>query len=450
VKALLSKAAQAALLLALMTVFCAPASAIPAFARKYSLRCTACHESWPVLNDFGRSFRDNGYQLRLGKDNTVTAEPGYWPAAAHVLPNYSYTRVTNQETDQGAKTIASGGVADASMDLLMAGVLTKDISFLVVPTGFASDGAVSLESYWAYFSRAFRNSDWFNVRIGQFELDLPTSGHRTLSLTDGYLMYSYHPSPGATVNAAAFDMGENQRGIELVGHDVGDLARYSVAVFSAHDSAGSQNALSSPSFYAHLQKYFRLSSGPISQFEVGAWGVVANYPTTFLTLTSDGVPINIAGSGHNLQTSTRYGVEANVWIGPTVAPLHLDFVYGRGVDKKELYSDPVTGAQNGDRDGTWNGGFIEALWVPPTDELHWGVFGRVDVIRNQKQPLLLAPDNYNDQTQWTLGARYTIAYSTHDEVAFHAEVTSRTAKGVGFGGLDQRTDAVMLGVDFVY
>src|SRR6202035_2532569 len=127
-----------------MFVFVSPASAIPAFARKYSLRCTACHEAWPVLNDFGRSFRDNGYQLRLGKDDTVTADPGYWPIAVHVTPNYVYRSVTNAATDQGRKDIGSGSVADATIDLLMAGVLAKNISFLVVPTGFASDGKVHL------------------------------------------------------------------------------------------------------------------------------------------------------------------------------------------------------------------------------------------------------------------------------------------------------------------
>jgi hypothetical protein len=30
-----------------------PANALPAFARKYGLRCSACHESWPMLNYFG-------------------------------------------------------------------------------------------------------------------------------------------------------------------------------------------------------------------------------------------------------------------------------------------------------------------------------------------------------------------------------------------------------------
>src|SRR5712671_4981710 len=242
-------ALQSGLCLVFALVWAAPASAIPAFARKFGLQCTSCHESWPVLNDFGRSFRDNGYQLRLGKDDTITSSPGYWPAAVHIAPTYAYTSVSNQPTDQGKKSIATGGIADAGMDLLMAGTLTEDISFLVVPTGFASDGNVHLESYWAYFSRVIENSDWLNIRVGQHEVDLPASAHRPLSLSDGYLLYSYHPGAPGGSNLSAYDMGENQKGVEFLGHDQTDLTRYSISVFSAQDSLGSRNALSSPSFY---------------------------------------------------------------------------------------------------------------------------------------------------------------------------------------------------------
>src|SRR6202011_2666048 len=82
----------------LSVALAAPASAIPAFARKYGLRCTTCHESWPVLNDFGRNFRDNGYQLRLGKDDVVTADPGYWPRAGEVVPAYHATKLHKPTT----------------------------------------------------------------------------------------------------------------------------------------------------------------------------------------------------------------------------------------------------------------------------------------------------------------------------------------------------------------
>src|ERR1700746_1341116 len=55
------------------------ANALPAFARKYGLRCSACHESWPMLNYFGQKFKDNGYQLMNDRDAPIWQNPSYWP-----------------------------------------------------------------------------------------------------------------------------------------------------------------------------------------------------------------------------------------------------------------------------------------------------------------------------------------------------------------------------------
>jgi len=84
------------------------------------------------------------------------------------------------------------------------------------------------------------------------------------------------------------------------------------------------------------------------------------------------------------------------------------------------------------------------------DLLHWSVFGRYDRIHNHKQPLIGAPPNYNNQSQWTLGVIYTIAYSVRNAVALHAEVSSNRADGVGYAGLAERTESTMFGVDFAY
>ena len=61
------------------------AQAFPAFARKYGLRCTACHEAWPVLNDFGRAFRDNGYQMMTREGRAHHHATGLH---THVDPHY--------------------------------------------------------------------------------------------------------------------------------------------------------------------------------------------------------------------------------------------------------------------------------------------------------------------------------------------------------------------------
>ena len=36
---------------------------VPAYSRKLNLACTLCHSAWPLLNKFGRTFKENGYRL---------------------------------------------------------------------------------------------------------------------------------------------------------------------------------------------------------------------------------------------------------------------------------------------------------------------------------------------------------------------------------------------------
>src|SRR5665213_1270653 len=65
-----------------------PANAIPAFARKYSLPCSSCHEAWPKLNNFGQVFRDNGYQLGNDRDAPLTQGIAYWPITFRITPQW--------------------------------------------------------------------------------------------------------------------------------------------------------------------------------------------------------------------------------------------------------------------------------------------------------------------------------------------------------------------------
>ena len=64
-----------------------PSYGIPAFARKYGLPCSACHIGWPILNNFGLAFKDNGYQLGNDKDSPIYQNPSYWPITFRITPN---------------------------------------------------------------------------------------------------------------------------------------------------------------------------------------------------------------------------------------------------------------------------------------------------------------------------------------------------------------------------
>src|SRR5579863_7113327 len=86
------------------------ANALPAFARKYGLRCSACHESWPMLNYFGQKFKDNGYQLMNDRDAPIWQNPGYWPVTFRITPIWH--RVSNNRVAEDAVigSTASGTV----------------------------------------------------------------------------------------------------------------------------------------------------------------------------------------------------------------------------------------------------------------------------------------------------------------------------------------------------
>src|SRR5215472_8474212 len=70
--------------------FASPAGgvrAIPAFARKYGMPCSSCHEVWPRLSPFGQQFKDNGYQMGNERDTPIYQNPSYWPVSFRITPN---------------------------------------------------------------------------------------------------------------------------------------------------------------------------------------------------------------------------------------------------------------------------------------------------------------------------------------------------------------------------
>src|SRR6202453_3884588 len=113
------------------------ASAIPAFARKYGLRCSACHESWPMLNFFGQKFKDNGYQLMNDRDAPIWQNPGYWPVTFRMTPIWHRVSLSLAATDQsptGEQKITSSGFDLSGLDFHTGGTLEKNFSFYLLPS----------------------------------------------------------------------------------------------------------------------------------------------------------------------------------------------------------------------------------------------------------------------------------------------------------------------------
>lgn len=146
-----------------------PASAMPDFARKYSLSCIACHAAFPRLNQFGEQFRKNNMRLPNWMEKTVAtgderlALPAYPPLAIRAQ---AYV----QARDGKSIDPITGETLSASTDfqspylikLLSSAPLSEHITYYFYGI-FAEKGAngeALIEDAW------FRHDDIFGTGIG--------------------------------------------------------------------------------------------------------------------------------------------------------------------------------------------------------------------------------------------------------------------------------------------
>src|SRR6202142_3156542 len=224
------------LLLVLVCACFQNANALPAFARKYGLRCSACHESWPMLNYFGQKFKDNGYQLMNDRDAPIWQNASYWPITLRITPFWSRERIKKQAVDNsptGEAKITTTGFNLSGLDILTGGTLEKNITFLLVPSSDET-GAFHFESANVRFDNLL-GSPWLNVKAGKFELDSFISEKRPLTLSAngvGFQLFHYIPVGDGNIFG---QIGDNQLGGEYMGHSLNDRTRISAALFSSTD-----------------------------------------------------------------------------------------------------------------------------------------------------------------------------------------------------------------------
>src|ERR1700731_2484678 len=230
----------AALVLTFVVMFCSqPASPLPAVPKKKGLRCSACHESWPMLNYFGQKFKDNGYQLMNDRDAPIWQNPGYWPVTFRIIPYWQRQSSDKNSVDTpagpntGLAKITFTGFNLTGLDFHTGGTLEKNISFYVLPSADNS-ASFHFEQVFGRLDNLF-GSPWLNVKFGKFELDNLLSEKRILTLSgNGGIYQTYHFIPVGDNNIFG-TIGDNQLGLEYMGHSVNDRTRIAAALISSSD-----------------------------------------------------------------------------------------------------------------------------------------------------------------------------------------------------------------------
>jgi hypothetical protein len=367
----------------------APAHAVPAFARKYGMKCTACHEAWPVLNSFGRAFRDNGFRFNTGVDDEQLTHPAYWPVFAWAWNGYQWN-----ETKSSTHVLnENGGVPAGLYSIGAYANLGAHISVRVFAPLAIGNGPITLTvplPGWLRYNRFF-GSSWLNLRVGSIEQDLPISGARDLTENGvGVTAWSY-TIPGSV---STYSLENEVPGLQLDGHDRWSINRYSISFFSnAGAQATHHDIWSTPSVYVHLTHMFQLNRTFVRDVELGLFGSIATY---------------FSGKDSTaLRNQQRYGVDLQQWFFSDAVPLHLTETFYQGRDQAAL----IAGAT---ADGVFNGYMIQADYVPT---IQLTLFSRASFITTQQHAVVTQTGAYGNSNIFLLGFKYTYQVTTRFEVA---------------------------------
>jgi hypothetical protein len=488
--------AAVALVLASVVLTCSsPANALPAFARKYGLRCSACHESWPMLNYFGQKFKDNGYQLMNDRDAPIWQNPGYWPVVFRITPIWHRVSVGKEQVDtyasvggvstitgQAVQRISSSGFDLSGLDFHTGGTLEKNISFYLLPSSDPT-GAFHFEQVFVRFDN-IGHSSWLNFKLGRFELDNLLSEKRILTLTgNGGIYQTYHFMPQGDGNIFG-QIGDNQLGIEYMGHSMNDRTRISASLVSSSD--GNVNLSTTANAYTG---FFAASQA----FDAGRFGVqrlgfyaMAGEASTYY-LTAGGVPIG--GSGIGNKSFSREGFVGQFYFGPhvglTVVTQHGsdNAWFGQGYGNAEATdgnggttctaapcppnNTPGTALPTGSQAPSWNGVTAEGHYIYSPQLIFIGryeaermsqqangsgyVVGAQGVTNGFSGPM---PSNLGNISTYTIGFRYNPFMTSRAGLAWHNEYNWLHQDGTGPANLttgaltNLNTGEILMGLDF--
>jgi hypothetical protein len=441
----------AVVLLTILLGDCRPARALPAFARKYGMPCSSCHEAWPMLSPFGQRFKDNGYQMGNDRDAPIFQQAAYWPVTFRITPIWHRESIDKAQVDgsNGAggneAKITTRGFDWTGLDFHTGGTLANNFSFYVLPSS-NNLGAFHFESVWARLDNIV-GSSWLNIKLGKFELDNLLSEKRILTLTNvagTYENYHFQPyvAPGIT-EGYSFGIGDNQVGLEWMGHSKDDRTRVSAALLTASDGQpGLPTGNGYDAFFAASRAF---EIGSLGLQRVGGFAMVGQAPTYF-AYSNGGAPI--PGTGIGNKGFQRYGL-LGMWY---IKKFDITTIYFRGSDSAWLGTNTPANSPTGlpqfAQSPKWNGALFESHYMFNPQII---LINRYELVRMSQQAFSTNPGNLGNADVLTFGTRYYPFISSRAGFAYHAEYAIIWQKGnsaVSF--TNQTTSSLLFGFDFAF
>jgi hypothetical protein len=440
---------QAFFLLVLFLGTCQPSAALPAFARKYGMPCSACHEAWPMLSPFGQQFKDNGYQMGNERDAPIFQQAAYWPVTFRMTPIWHRESTDKAQVDGSngpsgnEAKVTTHGFDWSGLDFHTGGTLAKDFSFYVLPSS-DNTGAFHFESVWARMDNLL-GSSWLNVKMGKFELDNLLSEKRILTLTSISGVYTnYHFQPFG--ESYTFGIGDNQVGLEWMGHSKDDRTRISASLLSSVD--GSPGLPTSRGYDGYFAASRAFEIGGLGLQRVGGFAYLGEAPTYF-QYTNGGA--GISGTGIGNKGFQRYGL-IGMWY---IKKFDITTIYFHGHDSAYLGTNTPANQllPLGAQAPSWNGALFESHYMFNPQLL---LINRYELTRMSQQAFGSAAatpyaSNLGNADVLTFGFRYYPFISSRAGFAYHAEYAIIWQKGTSpVTFTNQTTSSLLFGFDFAF
>lgn len=283
-----SSAARGTLLGLFLSLLAADVLAVPAFARRYDVSCTFCHQIFPKLNRMGERFKERGYRL----PNEEAFDRSAWIRSAPISGRVLGTRNVPEGRDAGNL---------GYLKILSAGNLGSKVSYWVDDAWLRASGATThIEPDNAWVRVDFKASRNLYAKAGRFELDLLFTQTRTPHL----LPYSLY---GTNTGLESDSIGLYQQGIE-VGGEFG-ATHVSAAIVQGRNYPGTvdlaeASGVGDPGRFdgsVFLRANRRFAASRVGAFSyIGRNDIVARLNATRVGVAKDRI--------------FRIGVDGNAWI----------------------------------------------------------------------------------------------------------------------------------------
>ena len=471
--------------------------AIPPFSRQYGTSCATCHVDFPKLNDFGKAFKDAGFKFPKNDEDFIKIPPVMLgaPAQKEMFPKVIYPgtipgipqiglrfntffQVYSKNRNNFAPPSAdSPGIPRTDFQpglfsIFTAGNFGDGIAFWVDEDfsvgGSNGDGGLG-DGYLKFVNigRLFKlPTDSLNLRVGQFEIDLPFSPARSWNLSgwDIYDQANFGAANGLGPGVNnGFAFSSPGQGIEISGgHNYGGY-HYSLAVINQNTSGATASGdnvspavgiFSDSNFkdiYGRFQYRFNLEKDATSRNEIQAAGANGPRDHTYLQLGTYyfyGRSVQRANGVAGPLTAREPFYRAGGDFSFNYRTFNLFGLYMYGHDRSQV----LNGAEDGliaAPSAHFSGGLLEADYLA----LPWLMaIMRYDRVQSTADFVNGGPNYFQaasaTRNRFTPGVQFLI--HANIKASFEYQIRPPQTFNVGTSAPQQRTNQAVAGLEWVY